>query len=287
MALEWQRDAVSSYRGEQLMSYDTDAQAYITAVESADTQALELGVKNAINAFVVGCKADGIWSAIKASCIMAGARTRLGAMTPLVGPAPTSFNFVDADYERKTGLVGNGTSKYLNSNRNNNADPQDDNHNAVYVTSLGTNVRAYIGCGIGTAPSANGSNQMLYNSTFQTRNRGSTGNFDAKGTAAVGFWGMSRAASGSYTKRVNKTNNTASYISTTPTSDSIIVFARGTAASPNLPTDGRIAFYSIGESLDLALLDARLATLMAALGDDATYATSSLRRNHAFIGVAF
>jgi hypothetical protein len=96
--------------------YDTDAQVYISAVEAADGQGLEDGVKNAINSFVLGCKADGIWSAIKASCILAGARTLSGALVPLVGAAPTNNNFVSGDYNRKTGLIGNGTSKYLNSN---------------------------------------------------------------------------------------------------------------------------------------------------------------------------
>jgi len=61
---------------------DPDAQAYITAVETADGQALETAVRTAINNFVVGCKADGIWNAIKASCILAGARTLAGALVP-------------------------------------------------------------------------------------------------------------------------------------------------------------------------------------------------------------
>jgi hypothetical protein len=67
--------------------------------------------------FVNGCKADGIWNAIKASCILAGARTLNGALVPLVGTAPTNFNFVDWCYNRKTGLVGDGSTKYLDSNR--------------------------------------------------------------------------------------------------------------------------------------------------------------------------
>jgi hypothetical protein len=49
---------------------DPDAAAYIAAVEDTDGQALEAAVVDAIDAFVVGCKADGIWSAIKASCIL-------------------------------------------------------------------------------------------------------------------------------------------------------------------------------------------------------------------------
>ena len=44
-------------------TYDPDALAYLNAVEEADTQSLESSVKAAINSFVVGCKADGIWTA--------------------------------------------------------------------------------------------------------------------------------------------------------------------------------------------------------------------------------
>jgi hypothetical protein len=73
---------------------DADAATYIAAVETEDAQALESAVKTAINDFVVGCKADGIWDAIKSSCIMAGARTLSGALVPLKGTGPTNFNFV-------------------------------------------------------------------------------------------------------------------------------------------------------------------------------------------------
>jgi hypothetical protein len=40
------------------LDLDVNAAAYI----AADGAALEAGVKTAINTFVVGCKADGIWT---------------------------------------------------------------------------------------------------------------------------------------------------------------------------------------------------------------------------------
>jgi hypothetical protein len=108
-----------------------------SSVEAADGQALETATRMAINSFVKGCKADGIWPAIKASCILAGARTLTGALIPLVGSAPTNNGFIGigTDYVRKTGLVGNGSTKYLDSNRANNADPQNSNHNACWVST--------------------------------------------------------------------------------------------------------------------------------------------------------
>ena len=113
---------------------DADAQAYVNAVEVADGQRIEDPVRFAINNFVIGCKADGIWSAIKASCILAGARTLAGALVPLVGTAPTRFGTgAGWLYNRKTGLKGNGTDNYINSDRSNGVDPQDNIHLSAYL----------------------------------------------------------------------------------------------------------------------------------------------------------
>jgi hypothetical protein len=98
-------------------TFDADAAAYLRAVEAADGQALETPVKRAVDDFFRGTKADGTFSALKAACILCGARTLAGALVPLAGAAPTNNNFVDADYNRETGLVGNGSTKYLDSGR--------------------------------------------------------------------------------------------------------------------------------------------------------------------------
>lgn len=240
-------------------AYDADAQAYITAVETTDGQALETGVRDAINAFVVGCKADGIWTAIKACCILAGARTRLGALTPLVGAAPTSFSFVDADYNRETGLVGNGSTKYLNSNRNNNADPQDSNHNAVYVHTAATSLSAYMGAS--TAGTATGDNNFGRSTAIFIRNRNATV-ASIGTTAATGLIGTDRSISASHIARVAGSNTTIVRASQLPFNGNISIFATGAGG---FRTNARLAFYSIGESLTLALLDARVTTLINAI----------------------
>jgi hypothetical protein len=244
--------------GRQVDAADPDARAYLAAVEAADTQALEPAVRLAVDAFVVGCKADGIWNAIKASCILAGARTRLGALTPLVGAAPTSFNFVDGDYNRKTGLGGDGSTKYLDSNRNNNADPQNSNHNAAYVTTVGTAVRTLLGAA-DSSSAGSGANQLA--SDGLTRSRSSTSQ-SAIAVVSPGLFGHSRAASGSYTIRISGNNEIKSQSSATPLSANVLVFRR----QGNAPaySNARLAFYSIGESLDLALLDTRVTTLVNA-----------------------
>lgn len=247
-----------------LDGYDTDALTYIAAVEAADGQSLEVATKDAFNAFVVGCKTDGIWSAIKASCILAGARTLAGALVPLVGTAPTNFNFDSGDYNRKTGLVGNGTNKYLNSNRNNNADPQNSRHLSVYTSVLpAANSYHWL---IGTTPINLSTSTWLVN---DTRIPGGVqfGLFnwsypaDYKGAASIGFIGGSRPSSSLVNGRAASTNYILNRASSTPLNTSLLVFAGAGEYS-----SCRLAFYSIGESLNLDLLDARVTALITAIG---------------------
>jgi hypothetical protein len=244
---------------------DPDAAAYIAAVEAADTQALEPAVRAAINDFVVGCKADGIWAAIKASCILAGARTLTGALVPLVGAAPTNVGglFVSGDYDRKTGLVGNGSTKYLNSNRNSNADPQDSQHISVYVDSVSTFGRSYIGAGAASTGSTQfGVASIAPNNLgFRSRSSAESGQL----VNAVNFIGCSRDNSTQARLRAAGSTTTVSSTSETPFNGSIIVFGRADGSNvAGSFIDARLAFYSIGESLDLALLDARVTALINA-----------------------
>ena len=246
-------------------AFDPDAQAYITAVETADAQALESAVKTAINDFVVGCKADGIWAALKASCIMAGARTLTGALVPLKGTAPTNFNFVDGDYNRTTGLLGNGSSKRLDTNRNNNADPQDSNHNAVYIT-VATSVSAQALIGAADPFNEVGSNVLRLFNTSDLRHgsrRGTTVNTTVSSPGPpVGLAGHSRAASGTYTVRGEGVNYPINQVSQATNNRNVAVFAR-TVTGANY-SSCRLAFYSIGEAIDLALLDTRVTNLINA-----------------------
>jgi hypothetical protein len=244
---------------------DPDASAYIAAVEAADGQALEPAIRLAYDRFVRGCKSDTFaitggdvvagstfrnWDRLKASCILAGARTFSGALVPLVGSAPTNNNFVSGDYNRKTGLVGNGTTKFLNSNRNNDADPQDDNHNAVWASTIGT------GTAMASNTTLNGAN------LFGLLGRKSRNLTSLLGiTMQAGFSGTGRSNSSNFNYRTGGTDNLSVQVSQSPSATSVMVFGDGVALFGN----HRLAFYSIGEALDLAALDARVATLTAAI----------------------
>lgn len=238
---------------------DPDAAAYITAVETADGQSLETAVKVAIHSFVKGCKVDGIWPAIKASCILAGARTLAGALVPLVGTAPTNINFVAGDYDRETGLKGNGGTKYLTSNRAGNADPLNNRHISVYVGQLADSSTTY------WAATGDSSGALAIGaSTTQFFAGVSCGTQLVSGlTPGAGFFGASRLAAASFSARGGGVNGTSSTASTTPQqSNDVRIFGRLT----NDGTQNRFAFYSIGESLSLAQLDSRVTTLINAIG---------------------
>jgi hypothetical protein len=240
---------------------DPDAAVYLNAVAVADGQQLEPAVRKAINDFVVGLKADSIWTPIKALCLLMGPRTLAGALTPLVGTAPTNNGpFVSGDYNRETGLVGNGSSKYLDSNRANSADPQTNYHLAVLVNTAATGAQFYAG----VFSTAGGSSSLAVsagNHTVRCRNNGSR----ALTGAPTGLLGVSRAASGSYATISGGTTGTQTQSSSTPQADNMLVFANNNDGVAASFTTARIQYYSVGESLDLALLSARLVTLRDAI----------------------
>jgi hypothetical protein len=79
---------------------------------------------------------------------------------------------------------------------------------------------------------------------------------------------MSRASASQFTARSGGSTTTTSSASQAITQRRIRVFASnaGAGGTPGEFGTQRIAFYSIGESLTLALLDARVAALYNAIG---------------------
>ena len=238
---------------------DPDAAAYIAAVESADGQALEEKVKIAIDNFVLGCKADGIWDAIKASCILAGARTLNGALVPLAGTAPTENGTAGGwNYDRKLGLKGNGVDNYINTNRAANADPQDNVHISIKIEQPILSSDAPIGS---LATSPNRFNQILGEVTTVNYTLNSASGSSVTGNAG-GFYGVSRSNSTQISIRRSSATVVTSLNSVVPSTEPYYVLARNLNGSPSLYYPDRMTFYSIGEALDLAKLDARVTDLI-------------------------
>ncbi len=248
--------------------YDTDAQTYISAVEAADGQALETAVKDLINAFFVGCKADGIFTALKACCLLCGARTLAGALVPVAGPAPTNVGFVAGDYNRKTGIVGNGTSKYLNSNRAKNADPQDNFHAAVYQTTAATPVSGFmthIGAVDIVAPQVTQITSSSTQKLYRARDAGAALTKTAQNDAN-GLQGVSRNLASALLYRVDGATTTKTETSiASSTNENYYILGQNNSGTLVNVSNARLSYYSIGESLTLALLDTRVTALMNGL----------------------
>jgi hypothetical protein len=259
--------------------FDTDASNYIEAVEAADQAdtpgigAMETGVRYAINDFVIGCKNDGVWTAIKNCCILAGAKTLEGSFIDLKSCtkvlANNNFadgtysgsNYTTGDYNRETGLLGNGSTKRLNSNRAGNADPINNAHASVYVTTIPTTIfSALIGNENDVSGSTNiGTNNPASSYFFRCQNSSAS----VRSDGFTGLAGVSRNNSANYVTRASAVNQTVTAVSQSPpsTATSIFAFTSGTNYS-----NARLAFYSIGESLDLAALDNRVSILIAQFG---------------------
>lgn len=240
--------------------YDVDAQAWFDAVLAAGSSISDAN-KSAVSAFVAGCKTDGNWTPIKQAGLLCAADDLTGALVSLKGSNPTNVNFVSGDYSRTTGLVGNGSTKYLATGRAGNADPQDNCSLGVYVhtaKSVGTSC-VHIG-----NYSAGVNSKHAFEDASTTGYRMCSSTYDSvAGTNYTGLIGASRAASGSFNLRVNGTTTAKTRTSGTPLSTSIDVFhANGLAG---FYSAARLSFWWSGEAVDLAALEARLETLMAAL----------------------
>ena len=245
-------------------SFDAQASAYIASVESADGQPLEPGVRLAITQFVIGCKRDGNWNAIKSSCLLMAARTLAGALVPLAGPAPTQTGFGSGDYSRTAGLTGNFSTKWINTNYGHSTDPQNDFHMAFGGTAV---VGWMIGRGLG--------NQPIDSAIYVTGQAPSNVNISARGQASrpisgSTFFGGSRSSSGEMTSFTSAGGiQSHAVASGAPLSGNVFVFATNffNNGTPYNVTGCRCYFYSIGRALNVAALYERVAAFRAALPD--------------------
>ena len=205
---------------------------------------------------MIGCKTDGIWDAIKASCILAGARTLAGALVPLKGTAPTNNGFVAADYDRENGLTQVSTDgKYIDTNQTSNSTPADSHHFAVYRTAGNLFSPSQV---LLSADTNNG--MFISNSAVRFANRFYPSLVTNSIFGGPMLIGTSRSSSTNVTFR--KSNTTSTYSQTlTGGGSSTYTFLAGPGGAGQTQS-----FYSIGESLDLALLDSRVSTLMTDIG---------------------
>jgi hypothetical protein len=85
------------------------------------------------------------------------------------------------------------------------------------------------------------------------------------GATALGFAGTSRSGASSIASRNGGVAFNGTVDSATPYNGNIFIFCRNLNGSPNRYSNARLSFYSIGESLNLALLNTRVTTLINAI----------------------
>lgn len=258
------------YLGSNLLTWDSDARAWISAVERADNALLETAVKRAMNELVSELKRRNLWPQIEQCGVFCGARTLSGALIPLKGRSPANFNFVTADLNRKLGLKGDGSTKYLDTQRNAlTKDKDQDVHIYGFMTELAAGDNTIIGVETTsqqksllriTNPSPAGAN--LYRGTGHLRNRFA---IDQDGTKSFVDTFVNRYEMGISASRQNQATflnfgsvfNTSISFPETASDGTYFLFANnliGTGA--NSFNAGRIAFYSIGTNLNAnAMLD--------------------------------
>jgi len=244
--------------GSQPLPTDSDCLTYLAAVAAADGAGVEVGVATAVDEFFRDLKATpGLFDAIKASCILCGARTLSGALVPMKGDAPSNANFIAADYSRTGGLTGtNGANKYLNANRAANADPQDNHHISVHAATFASGtVRALCGYSAGRI-----FNNSVTSYSVQSR---TTSGHTTSFPPSDGLIGLSRSNSAEYVVRRGTASDTVSAVSdSTGISSDQFIFGWAAVGS----YFGSIRFYSIGEAVDLAALDDAVSTLVTNIG---------------------
>lgn len=253
----------NSYQFAAPSSYDTDAQNWITAIETADGQALETTTKDAYNAFIVGLKADAQWSLFQLLVVLAGARTQAGALKAAIGPAQTGINLPTAGYNRRLGQQGDGTG-YIDTGLRLNQLALNNSSMGLWVASAATSGVGYMGR---DDTASNTGETAIYrnSSTLTGRHQSSSVITASAANTTTGFIGMSRGSSSSLSFRAGGSTQGLSYSSagTSTSANTILVFSRDTSAGSR--TNGRVAFYWAGQNLNLALLEARVSTLISAI----------------------
>jgi hypothetical protein len=102
--------------------YDPEALLWFAAVEATganfgSSPASITTNKTAFSTAFAGFKSAGIWDTIRQACFLIGPSTYQGALVNIkLTGNPTNNNFASGDYNKLTGLKGNGSTKYLDTN---------------------------------------------------------------------------------------------------------------------------------------------------------------------------
>lgn len=237
----------------QPSSYDTDAQAFITATAITDTTQ-----KNAINDLVLDLKGAGIWTKMKALYPMVGGTAsshKFNLKDPRDLDAAFRLTFYGGVTHSSSGVLGNGVDGYADTFLNMSTQYSDpyDVHLSAYINSdwvaTGVAAQAHITALGGLASNRYGFESQI--TTAQQYMAGVTINKTVTSTTHKGFYCSS--VNLITQRRVlfadnTFTNNTTSTVATLPNTTIGLLYRRGTGANNTFSAFG-YSFFSAGNKL--------------------------------------
>ena len=250
--------------GTQTVS-DADAQAFVTAANIQDQVEA-----NAINNLVIGMKADGLWSKMK-------------AVYPFVGGSSTSHSYNlrnTAQYQiswnggithNSTGVLPNGTNGYGQTGFSFNSTTALSSHISTYIRTNSTSFACEMGSG--NASTGDDECRIVRNGAAWSNNQcdNVSGRLSPSAVNSTGLILNSRRANNDWETYQNGISlstktNTNSY--TGGSNYSIALFARNSVGSYDIYSNKQCAFASIGDGLtdtDATNLNTRVTTFQTAL----------------------
>ena len=189
-------------------------------------------------------------------------------LVPLKGSAPTNFNFVTDDYDRITGLKGDGSTKWLNPHIAESNDFLNNRSISTYVHPGDNTAKLTCLIGNGAGGGDNATSIFTEPDGLVSRSQNSAAFRPSGVPAVVGLIGNTRGGSAEFTTRYNGISTDTSRATTTLTGNlNFGVFARSGGDSR---TAERLRFYHIGTDINLSALDARVSALMDTIEDALT-----------------
>ena len=236
-------------------AFSAEAQNYFSRLDAAgDTTYVDY--KQPLANYIDGLVALGgaYWNNMVSACSFVGVGIQ-GITVPLRSgmTVPTNNNFVAADLDQLTGLVGDGSTKWMHTNTIDSDVLQDDASLSCWVSDIGTQTTArFIG-----------SSELQFN-TNNPNTSGlrmwsqSTTRDIPTGFTTNNFAGINRSTGTGYNYLVNGISGAFTRASLAPAGQPVSVFSSQTFGR----SDVRLATYHFGPALNLATLEALQATLI-------------------------
>ena len=241
--------AAASYFSRLVAAGDTTHVAYKQPLTNYITSLVELG--------------GAYWDTMLSATSFVGVGIQ-GVTVPLRDgmTVPTQSNFVASDLDQLTGLKGDGSTKYINTNLTGSNTTQDDVSTSVYLTAADQRTSNYNWNGNGANQDGSLHFQCLNGTGVyarcQSSSRQSLETIDT--TTKTGFCGLNRASSTTYNYLLDTVSGSNTVTSQVPLNSALSVFT--SQGSSSAATSARLATYHYGPALNLATLENLQETLL-------------------------